>query len=209
MPHIQTLSLGYWDLEHRGDRESRFEHKAVIVAEDFSQRFFNVITLLNKVVPMIAVKLSAFRVNTQLCLNFVRVLDITEENSSEQNEPTTRKDWEDCSSEDSMQILDNLVSLMPSSAGKVRVKYNQSHVAVGSARGTNFCWINPRRGSRLRLSVWVGEERDVFMKKLAAKGVEVRADQEEGIRIFLTLDSFEKNKNLIKEILKAAEARST
>jgi hypothetical protein len=204
---IRTIE--YWDLENRGDREDRYEHKAVIVAEDFSQRFFNVITLLNKVVPMIAVKLSAFRVKSKLCLNFVKVLDITEENSSEQNEPTTRKDWEESSSEISMQILDKVVALMPRAGGKARVKYNLSHVAVGSARGTNFCWINPRRGPRLRLSVWIGEERDAFMKKLAAKGVDVRPDQDQGIRIFLTMDSFEKNKNLIKVVLTAAEARSS
>ena len=206
---IRTIE--YWDLEHRGDRDRRHDHKAVIVAEEFNQRFFNVITLLNKVVPMIAVKLSTFCVKSQLCLNFVKVLDITEEHSNEQNEPTTRKDWEDSSNEVSMQIMDKMIALMPRAGGNVRVKYNQSHVAIGSAGGTNFCWFHPRRSPRIHLSIWVGEEkeRDTYLKKLAAKGIDVGPDQTEAIRISLTMELLEKNKKLIKQVLGCAEARSS
>jgi hypothetical protein len=204
---IRTIE--YWDIEHRTDRDGTYEHKAVIVAEEFMQRFFNVISLLNKVVPMIAVKLSAFRVKSKLCLNFVKVLDVTNELTSEESEPTTRKSWEDWANEVSMQIMDKTIALIPKTDGKVRVKYNQSHVAVGSARSTNFCWFNPVRSPRLRLYVWLGEGRDAFVKKLAAKGIDVRPDSTGSIRVVLTMESLEKNKSLIKEVLVSSEKVSS
>jgi hypothetical protein len=204
---IRTIE--YWDIEHRGDREGTYEHKAVIVAEEFLQRFFNVITLLNKVVPMIAIKLSAFRLQSKLCLNFVKVLDVTDERTSEESEPATRQSWEDWANEVSMQIMDKTIALIPQSDGKVRVKYNQGHVAVGSARSTNFCWFNPVRSPRVRLYIWLGEDRDVFVKKLAAKGIDVKPDSTEGIRVVLTMETLEKNKKLIKEVLDVSEKRSS
>jgi hypothetical protein len=204
---IRTIE--YWDIEHRGDRDGTYEHKAVIVAEEFIQRFFNVINLLNKAVPMIAVKLSAFRVKSKLCLNFVKVLDVTDELTSEQNEPVTRKVWEDWANEVSMQIMDKTIALIPKEGGKVRVKYNQHHVAVGSNRSTNFCWFVPVRSPRARLYIWLGEDRDTFIKKLTAKGMDVRPDSTGQIRMILTMEALKKNKNLIKEVLVTSEKRSS
>ena len=204
---IRTIE--YWDLEHRGDRDGVYEHKAVIIAEEFIQRFFNVINLLNKVVPMIAVKLSAFEVKSMLCLNFVKVLDVTEEFTSDESEPVTRKDWEDWANKVSMEIMDKAIALIPAAAGKVRVKYNKHHVAVGSARSTNFCWFNPVRSPRVRLYIWLGEDRDAFIKKLAAKRIDVRPDSTGQIRVSLTMETLEKNKKIIKEVLVASEARSS
>jgi hypothetical protein len=204
---IRTIE--YWDIENRGDRDGTYEHKAVIVAEEFIQRFFNVINLLNKVVPMIAVKLSAFRVKSKLCLNFVKVLDVTDELTSEQNEPVTRKVWEDWANEVSMQIMDKTIALIPRNGGNPRVKYNQGHVAAGSARSTNFCWFKPIRSPRLRFYVWLGEDRDAFIKKLKTKKIDVAPDSTEQIRVVLTMEALAKNKKLIKEVLEAAEMRSS
>src|SRR6516165_10631799 len=54
---IRTIE--YWDIERQ--RRPQFEHRAVIVAESITSRFFNVLRLLNRAIPMIAVQLSAFR----------------------------------------------------------------------------------------------------------------------------------------------------
>lgn len=203
---IRTIE--YWDIEHRADRDREYEHKAVIVAEEFNQRFFNVINLLNKVVPMIAIKLSAFRVKSKLCLDFVKVLDVTDEHTSEESEPVTRKDWENWANDVSMKIMDKTIALIPRSGGGVRVKYNQGHVAVGTTRSTNFCWFDPVRSPRVRLYIWLGEDRDAFIKKLSAKGIDVRPDSTEGIRVILTMEALQKNKTVIKSVLATSEERS-
>src|SRR5689334_20932239 len=47
---IRTIE--YWDIERQ--RYPSYDHRAVIVAESITARFFNVIRLLNRAVPLIA-----------------------------------------------------------------------------------------------------------------------------------------------------------
>ena len=49
---IRTIE--YWDMERQ--RYPTLEHRAVIVAEEITARFFNVIRLLNRAVPIIAIQ---------------------------------------------------------------------------------------------------------------------------------------------------------
>jgi len=71
---IRTIE--YWDVERQ--RRPTSEHRAVIVAEKITSRFFNVLRLLNRSVPMIAVQLGAFKVDeNSIVLHAVTVLDIT------------------------------------------------------------------------------------------------------------------------------------
>ena len=65
---IRTIE--YWDNERR--KFQNREHIAVIVAEEITNRFFNIIGLLNKSVPIIALQLHAFVVGDKFCLTFVR-----------------------------------------------------------------------------------------------------------------------------------------
>jgi hypothetical protein len=54
---IRTIE--YWDLGK--SRYPQYEHVAVIVAEDITSRFLNVISLFNKAIPLIAIQLRARR----------------------------------------------------------------------------------------------------------------------------------------------------
>src|SRR5215469_14036930 len=72
---IRTIE--YWDIERQ--RRPQFDHRAVIVAEQITSRFFNVLRLLNRAVPMIAIQLSAFQMDDGVALHFVKVLDVVEE----------------------------------------------------------------------------------------------------------------------------------
>jgi len=54
---IRTIE--YWDIERQ--RYPTYEHRAVIVAEEITARYFNVIRLLNRAVPLIAIQLTAIR----------------------------------------------------------------------------------------------------------------------------------------------------
>jgi hypothetical protein len=59
---IRTLE--YWDNERR--RFPQYEHIAVIVAEEITGRFLNVINLFNQAIPLIAVQMSALEVQGSL-----------------------------------------------------------------------------------------------------------------------------------------------
>ena len=71
----------------------------MIVAENITSRFFNVLRLLNRSVPMIAVQLSAFKLDdSTVVLHAVTVLDVVEEiavgDVPEEAEETDRAYWE-------------------------------------------------------------------------------------------------------------------
>ena len=54
---IRTIE--YWDIERK--RYPQYEHCAVIVAEEITSRFLNVISLFNGNIPLIAIQLTAYK----------------------------------------------------------------------------------------------------------------------------------------------------
>src|SRR5438128_12377441 len=68
---IRTIE--YWDIERR--RYPQYDHCAVLIAEDITSRFLNVISLFNGAVPLIAIQMQALRVAGKLTLVFTRVVD--------------------------------------------------------------------------------------------------------------------------------------
>ena len=78
---IRTIE--YWDIERK--RHPEFEHIAVIVAEDITSRFFNVISLFNSAIPLIALKLTAIENSDgTVGLLFTRVLDLVRKEPEEE-----------------------------------------------------------------------------------------------------------------------------
>lgn len=201
---IRTIE--YWDVERR--RFPSSEHRAVIVAEEITNRFFNVIGLLNKAIPIVALQLSAFLMGDKLSLNFVRVLDVMEEGEDEPGEQVDRKYWETRGSKKSLDLMDAIISLVPKEAGEIRVKYNRHHVALGTS-GTNFCWFHPRKGGHVHFHVEPGEEaRQKLMTKLEEKGIECGPHHSDAMKVVLTTKEFEENKDLIREVIVIAEHKS-
>lgn len=91
---IRTIE--YWDLERQ--RYPQYEHCAVIVAEDITSRFFNVIGLFNRHIPIIAINVTAVRQSDNtIGLVFTRVLDenrrAKEDSSGEQVKAGSKEQW--------------------------------------------------------------------------------------------------------------------
>ena len=69
----------------------------ILIAEEITNRFFNIISLLNRTVPIIAIQLSAIKYDDKVMLNFTKVLDVYEEPEEEEidaSETTDRNYWE-------------------------------------------------------------------------------------------------------------------
>lgn len=62
---IRTLE--YWDIERK--RYPQYDHCAVLVAEDITSRFLNVISLFNGTIPLIALQLQAPKIDDQIALS--------------------------------------------------------------------------------------------------------------------------------------------
>ena len=121
---IRTLE--YWDIERK--RNPQYEHCAVIIAEDITSRFLNVISLFNGYIPFIAIQVKAIKVGDNISLFFTKVLDevrldLLEEDN--QSEPTDRNYWEKKVGKPQMKFVDNLYANLSDVIGEFNLKYNK------------------------------------------------------------------------------------
>src|SRR5436309_8282170 len=68
---IRTIE--YWDIERK--RYPQYDHCAVLVAEDITSRFLNVVQLFNGTIPLIALQMQALKVGEHTTLIFTKVMD--------------------------------------------------------------------------------------------------------------------------------------
>src|SRR5574337_588686 len=99
---IRTIE--YWDIERK--RYPQYDHTAVIVAEDITSRFLNVIALFNGFIPLVAIQMNAMRCGDQISLVCTKVLDqmaLGLEEEDEQPEVVDRSYWEKRATKDIVQ----------------------------------------------------------------------------------------------------------
>lgn len=201
---IRTIE--YWDVERR--KYPTLTHRAVIVAEDITNRFFNVIGLMNKAIPIIAIQLNAFTFEDNLFLNFVKVLDLVETTEDdEQDSPQDTVDrsyWDAKSNEISMELFDSLIEIIRN-ISQPRITYNRGHIAIGTT-GRNFMWCHPRKNPYIYFELRVGNERDEYIKKFEAVRIECNPHRNlEIIKTSLTQQELLENKTLIAEAITVSE----
>lgn len=91
--HI-VRSIEYWDNEKR--RYPQRQHVSVLIAESFDRRYFNVIQILSKNIPMLAIQADLLEVDGNHVLHFSKILDIyVEPHDEEQSMPVTEQTWQE------------------------------------------------------------------------------------------------------------------
>ena len=126
---IRTIE--YWDIEK--SRYPRYEHVAVIVAEDITSRFLNVISLFNKTIPIIAIQIRALEVDGNLTLTAVPVLNLMQLGTDEEDEPgqsTDRDYWIKKGSSGSISLADGMLSLINEVVPGLELKYNKHYIGL-------------------------------------------------------------------------------
>ena len=200
---IRTIE--YWDVESRS--HTSYEHVAVIVAEEITQRFFNVIALFNRAIPIIAIQLNAMVVDNVLVLDFVKVLDIVEQGEDEESEnaeETDRQYWVKKANPKSIEVMDKLIKLFDDKSPQVT--YNKNHIALGTT-GRNFVWFHPRKVSHIHFDIRTGTELiDEFSSKMSDAGISCHSSPNKThLKIQLTMKEYEDNIQLIKDLLNRTE----
>lgn len=191
-------------------RYPTLEHRAVIVAEEITARFFNVIRLLNRAVPLVAIQLSAFVEDDSIVLQFTRVLDTygfggDAEDDEDSGEQADRAFWEKRASRESLEVFDSIVAFLPAPGGGPRVTYNRAHIAVGTT-GYNFCWFHPRGATHCRAHLNIpAEQRQSVVERLEAAGIEAAIKGRGSVRMRLAKDDLGKSRQLLGEIFSVAE----
>lgn len=146
---IRTIE--YWDIERR--RNPQYDHCAVIVAEDITSRFLNVISLFNGFIPIVAIQVKAVKVGDAVSLFFTKVLDEVRfdlHESDSESETTNREYWERKASKESLKLTDKLMQSLSPATDDYNLKYNKHY--IGMARNNianNFVAFVPRKSVTL------------------------------------------------------------
>ncbi len=143
---IRTIE--YWDIEQR--RYPQYEHVAVIVAEDVTGRFHNVISLLNNTgqIPLIAIQITGAEVNGAFTLIATRVVHLVRPGSEEEEagEAVDRPYWENKASAASLKIIDQVFDLIRATSPKAEPKFNKNYVGLTiDGKPQNFVSFRPRK----------------------------------------------------------------
>lgn len=143
---IRTIE--YWDIERK--RFPGCDHVAVIVAEEITSRFFNVISLFNSSIPLIAIKMTAIEnPDGSIGLLFTKVLDLAPSSQLEEDEPTEQTDrnfWEKQSSKKVLQDIDHVLGLIQRFEPKAQLSYNKFYLGIWvNGRANNFVVFRPRK----------------------------------------------------------------
>jgi hypothetical protein len=143
---IRTVE--YWDIERK--RYPQYEHAAVIVAEDITSRFLNVIQLFNGAIPLIALKMTAYKVGDDYALTFVKVMDELTYGLDDEDEAgavlADRAYWEKRSPKEALVAIDDMLKLVNEVEPKAALRYVKN--AIGIEAGglpLQFLWFIPRK----------------------------------------------------------------
>ena len=194
--------IEYWDIERR--RYPGYEHCAVLIAEDITSRFLNVIALLAGTVPLVAIQLNALEVGGNIVLNFVRVLDqrlLRRDDTSITNlQPADRSYWINKSKEPIIQLADEVLGIINEKAQTPQqLNYNKYYIGLSDGiRSKNF--INFRARKKFLKVVIPGGWSEERSARFEEAGLE--ADEKDGRLIFnLSPAALKKHRELVSSVI--------
>lgn len=196
-------TIEYWDLERK--RYPQYDHVAVLVAEDITSRFLNVISLLNGFIPLVAIQLNAIQIGDQVALIFTVVLDhrlgLAPEEEEEQ-EVTDRTYWEKRSSKTTVCMADDVLSLLKTLDQKLDLKYNKFYISVSKDnKPFNFVIFRPKKTSlRIEPKLKKVDEIEIMLDSAGLDVLEYDT-RNQRYRIRFSKDEIKKHERLLKEIL--------
>lgn len=206
---IRTIE--YWDLERK--RFPQYEHTAVIVAEEITGRFFNVISLFNRAIPLIAIQMQAVKVDDKVMLVFTKVLDLrmgTAMDEDEVVEATDRAYWEKRGTKQTVEMADHvLTEIVQKLNPGLTLKYNKFYIGLQeSGQPNNFVLFRPKKSTfvlEARL-----EQNDELQKQLEDSGLDVMPYDAKWtrFRLRLTKDDLKKHRDLLSDLLQKSYQRS-
>jgi hypothetical protein len=121
---IRTIE--YWDIEKK--RYPQYDHCAVLIAENITSRFLNVIQLFNGTIPLIAIQMQAIKIGDNVTLVFTKVMDemvrgLVDEDEDADAAPTDRAYWEDRGTKATVHLADQLLEIARECDPSLELKY--------------------------------------------------------------------------------------
>lgn len=201
---IRTIE--YWDLERK--RYPQYEHTAVLVAEDVTSRFLNVVSLLNGTIPLMVIQMRALQIGDQVALTFTTVLDVLPlglvEEDEDVRETTDRSYWEQRGTKQTLALVDQAFELVREVDDSLDLKYNKFYIGLArDGSPQNFVTLKPRKkwmDAELRLP-----RSDEFEARVEGGGLDVDYDASaRRYRVRLTQGDVKRHTDLLLQIFREA-----
>jgi len=155
-------AIEYWDLERK--RNPQYEHCAVIIAEEITSRFLNVISLFNGYIPLIAIQVKALKIGDTISLFFTKVLDEVKFDLLEEDieiETVDVKYWENKASKNTVKLTNKFMEAFGDLTSDYNLKYNKYYIGLEKNNiANNFISFTPRKKAVL-LNVKLEKTEDV------------------------------------------------
>jgi hypothetical protein len=198
--------IEYWDIERR--RYPQYDHCAVLVAEDITSRFLNVLGLFIGQIPLIVIQVNALQVDDKIILHFVRVMDRFALRRDDDAETTTspsadRTFWEDKASKASLELVDQLLALAnDGSAQPRRLGYNRAYIGIDNQGDTEkFIYFRPKKRF---VHVYAQlDEKEEWVAPLEELGLATSLKKHH-VKVTIDQNKFANAKPLLSKLLKTA-----
>lgn len=203
---IRTIE--YWDIERK--RYPQYDHCAVIVAEDITSRFLNVISLFNGTIPLIAIQMQALCIGENITLVFTTVIDemsrgLVDEDEDAEAAPTDRAYWEKRATKATVTLADDLLKMVQQFDPSLELKYNKFYIGLSrDGQPYNFVTFRPKKNYlNLELKLPETEELDA---KIEEAGIETLEYNKRwgNYRLRLTKDQGASKAPILKELMQFA-----
>lgn len=204
---IRTIE--YWDIERK--RYPQYEHCAVLVAEDITSRFLNVVSLFNGSFPIIAMQMQAFEVGEHVTLVFTKVLDemqrgLVDEDEDAISAPTDRAYWEsDKGSTKTVALMDRIFALVKEADPDSELKYNKFYVGlIKEGRANNYVTFRPQKTSVLvEPKIARSDEVDAMLEQAGVETLEY-STRWSNYRIRITDKDLKDHTDLLRNLIERA-----
>jgi predicted transport protein len=206
---IRTIE--YWDIERK--RFPQYDHCAVIVAEEITGRFLNVIGLFNGFIPLVALQMSAVKIEDRISLLFTTVMDKMELGPEEDDDyqPADRGYWEtERGTKATVAIADELLEMIKSFDPGFQLKYNKFYIGLSKdGQPNDFAIFRPKKNG-LRLELWLQKSNEVD-EDLDKAGVDVMDYDERWARYRLRLGKADvkQHAELLRKLLRQSYEYAT
>lgn len=204
---IRTIE--YWDIERK--RYPQYEHCAVIIAEDITSRFLNVIGLFNGYIPLIAIQMSAYQFSVnEVSLIFTTVLDEVNlglvDEDEETKEVTDRNYWETIKgTKQTVALADQLLDIVKEFSPNLELKYNKYYIGLAKDGQPNNFVIFRAKKSSLLFEIRLKQSPEIQDKLDEAKLDTMDYENKWGrYRIRVDKNDIVKHKELLRNLMKQA-----
>jgi hypothetical protein len=198
--------IEYWDIERR--RYPGYDHVAVLIAEDITSRFLNVVSLLAGTLPLVAIQLDVLRIGEQIALNFVKVLDQrsmpTDDEGGTEEEEVSRENWETRVGANYLKVCDRVLAIANEvAAPSLTLEYRRSRIRLCEPGAFFNVAVFFQKKMYVPLLVIVANP-ESWAERAVENGLDVTRRKGSRLLLRLTASELEKHEGFVRELIQQA-----